>query len=352
MPPKPKRRRVECLLCHRTYDSDYRRCHNENHHPERAKKHQHIPFKDAGAPVNPFQAARSSSSSIKAVNEDGKTCGKLQLGVSSASFESISDLPSDEISIDRAEPPEVEGALSTQNESQEARKLPDISITLSPPDNEENGNTGMGTLLEKKLADDTQGAEFHSEQQDYSNAMTDPGIFDLDNMDETLQKRLILNGANQPKSADMLQKAFPKSKHGSHFRSFNDSWYNSKVGKETVHRNWISYSPSKDAVFCHFCMFFGKGNKEKVFTRTGFSNWKDAQEKLGKHEKSQCHIDSTVDFINFCAQTCISQQLSNQARRIESERKKRVEKNRAVMKRLIEITVLFSKARFTFQGSS
>lgn len=259
-------------------------------------------------------------------------------------------MPSDEISIDRAEPPEVEGALSTQNESQEARKLPDISITLSPPDNEENGNTGMGTLLEKKLADDTQGAEFHSEQQDYSNAMTDPGIFDLDNMDETLQKRLILNGANQPKSADMLQKAFPKSKHGSHFRSFNDSWYNSKVGKETVHRNWISYSPSKDAVFCHFCMFFGKGNKEKVFTRTGFSNWKDAQEKLGKHEKSQCHIDSTVDFINFCAQTCISQQLSNQARRIESERKKRVEKNRAVMKRLIEITVCLAKQGLPFRG--
>ena len=158
--------------------------------------------------------------------------------------------------------------------------------------------------------------------------MTDPGMFDLDNMDETLKKRLILNGASQPKSADMPQKAFPKSKHGSHLRSFNDSWYHAKIGKETVHRNWISYSPSKDTVFCHFCMFFGKGNKENVFTRTGFSNWKDAHEKFGKHEKSQCHIDSTVDFINFCAQTCISQQLSNHAKKIESERRMRVEKNR------------------------
>ena len=55
MPPKPKRRRLECLVCHRTYDSDYRRHHNNVHHPERAKKHQHIPFKDAGAPENPFQ---------------------------------------------------------------------------------------------------------------------------------------------------------------------------------------------------------------------------------------------------------------------------------------------------------
>ena len=54
MPPKPKRRRLECILCQKTYDSDYRRSHNEKHHPERVKKHQHIPFKDVGAPNNTF----------------------------------------------------------------------------------------------------------------------------------------------------------------------------------------------------------------------------------------------------------------------------------------------------------
>ena len=36
--------------------------------------------------------------------------------------------------MDRVEPPEVECTLSTQNESQEARKLTDISITHSSPD--------------------------------------------------------------------------------------------------------------------------------------------------------------------------------------------------------------------------
>ena len=190
------------------------------------------------------------------------------------------------------EPPEVECALSTQNESQEAEDLTDISITHSSPDNKESGNTCKGSLLEENLAgDEKQGcAEFHAEQEEYSNVMTDPGMFDLDNMDKTLKKRLILNGASQPKSADMPQKAFPKSKHGSHLRSFNDSWYHAKIGKETVLRNWISYSPSKDTEFCHFCMFFGKGNKENVFTHTGFSNWKDAHKKFGKHEKSQCHM--------------------------------------------------------------
>ena len=97
-------------------------------------------------------------------------------------------------------------------------------------------------------------------------------------------------------------------------------------------------------------MFFGKGNKEKAFIHTGFSKWKDAHEKFGKHEKSQCHIDSTVDFINLCAQTCTSQQISNQAMTTESERKKTVEKNRAVMKRLIEITICLAKQGLPFRG--
>ena len=248
-------------------------------------------------------------------------------------------------SINRVEPPEVECALSTQNESQEARELTDISITHSSPDNKKSGNTGKGSLLEENLAgSENYGcAEFHSEQEEHSNDMTNRGMFDLDNMDETLKKRLILNGASRPKSADMPQKH-------SQSPSAVPIWYHAKIGKETVHRNWISYSASKDTVFCHFGMFFGKGNKENVFTRTGFSNWKDAHEKFGKHEKSQCHIDSTVDFINFCGQTCISQQLSNQAKKIDSERRMRVEKNRTMMKRLIEITVCLAKQGLPFRG--
>ena len=44
-------------------------------------------------------------------------------------------------SIDRVEPSEVECVLSTLNESQEARKPTDISITGSFPDNKGSGNT-------------------------------------------------------------------------------------------------------------------------------------------------------------------------------------------------------------------
>ena len=77
MPPKPKRWRVECLLCHITYDSDYRSRHNEIHHSERAKKHQHIPFEDAGAPENPLKVGSNSIilSLIRTkVRMEAKTC--------------------------------------------------------------------------------------------------------------------------------------------------------------------------------------------------------------------------------------------------------------------------------------
>ena len=55
MPPKTKRFKVECLLCHATFDSDYRKKHNELCHSDHLKAHKHIDFKVAGAPDNPFQ---------------------------------------------------------------------------------------------------------------------------------------------------------------------------------------------------------------------------------------------------------------------------------------------------------
>eukprot|EP00794_Sanderia_malayensis_P001000 gene1000-316_t len=183
-------------------------------------------------------------------------------GVCLSSFESLKDLPSpssDVISTDSTEP--VEFVLSTQNQSQEATKLTDLSIEQPIPANKEGVSAETSPLLEKNAADEKEGGAELSSEKKGNALMTDPGLFDLDNMDDTLQKRLIIKGANQPKSADMPKKTFPKSKHCSLFRSFSDTWYNVKIGKETVHRNWISYSPSKDSLFCHFCMFFGKGNK-------------------------------------------------------------------------------------------
>ena len=49
MPNHRKRRKVECIHCHRTVDSDYLTRHNRKYHAG--------PYKDAGAPANPFRLA-------------------------------------------------------------------------------------------------------------------------------------------------------------------------------------------------------------------------------------------------------------------------------------------------------
>ena len=102
--------------------------------------------------------------------------------------------------------------------------------------------------------------------------------------------------------------------------------------------------------FCHFCLFFCRGNKEQTFTKIGYRDWKKAVEKFAKHEKSHCHIDATVDFHNFCFHIPVNEQLSNEAAKTETARKQKVRKNREVMKRLIDITLCLAQQGMAFRG--
>ena len=166
------------------------------------------------------------------------------------------------------------------------------------------------------------------------------------------KRRLILQGAFQPKVHEMNEKQFPKSRCGSHHRSFNESWYHIKVGKNSFRRKWLSYSPKKDAVFCHFCIFFGRSNREQTFTKIGYRDWKKANEKLAKHEKSQCHINATVDFTHFSSRISVKEQLSNEASKVETTRKEKIKKNREVIKRLIDVTLCLAQQGMAFRGHS
>ena len=180
--------------------------------------------------------------------------------------------------------------------------------------------------------------------------MSDPASFIKRRVDPILRHNLIMKGANQPKEKEVITGKFPRSKFGSKYRSFSDSWYFVKVGEEKVHRNWLSYSPKEDAAFCHNCIFFGGKNKEVAFTQVGCRNWKDAHERFSKHERSQAHVDATLDFVCYCSRTSIDQQLSAEAARLEWERHKQVEQNRNTMKRLTDITIFLAKQGLALRG--
>ena len=57
---KAKRIKLECSVCQMTFDSDYRKKHNEKYHGDMLSAHRHIPYKAVGAPENPFMFSKRS----------------------------------------------------------------------------------------------------------------------------------------------------------------------------------------------------------------------------------------------------------------------------------------------------
>ena len=55
---KRRRIKVNCLVCSRVYDNDYRIEHNNKYHPEYRKQNKLVPYETVGAPKNPFEAAK------------------------------------------------------------------------------------------------------------------------------------------------------------------------------------------------------------------------------------------------------------------------------------------------------
>ena len=81
-----------------------------------------------------------------------------------------------------------------------------------------------------------------------------------------------MKGANQPKEKEFMNGKFPRSKFESKYRASSNNWYFVKVSKEKVHRNWLSYSPEEDAVFCQTCIFLEAKSEKVAFTQDGLQN--------------------------------------------------------------------------------
>ena len=74
--------------------------------------------------------------------------------------------------------------------------------------------------------------------------------------------------ANKRKPHRPHLKSYPKKKQSGVNRSFNPQWYESY--------EWLEYCEELNACFCFACRVFLPISKEKVFTSTGFSDWKHA----------------------------------------------------------------------------
>ena len=114
---------------------------------------------------------------------------------------------------------------------------------------------------------------------------------------------------------------------------------------------WLHYDEERDVAFCHTCIIAKRNDHlhnvsilEQSFISTGFSNWKDATAKFGKHEASQCHKEAVLKTVTLPAMTPdVSEMLASQLAAQWLERRK-------CFLHLLSNTRFLSRQRLPFRG--
>ena len=82
--------------------------------------------------------------------------------------------------------------------------------------------------------------------------------------------------------------------------------------------------------------------KKSHLPKMGCRIWKDAHEKFSERERSQAHVDATLDFAFYCTGTSIVWR--------GGKIRRKVEQNRSTIKCLIDITIFLAKQALAFRG--
>lgn len=124
-------------------------------------------------------------------------------------------------------------------------------------------------------------------------------------------------------------------------------------------RKWLSYSLSKDCLFCLPCLLFSdeclrgenlRHNQGNAFTNAGYSNWKKQYSDITKHERSESHINAKIAQVLFMQGRSIESCLEQQEKSEILRRKREVVENRSIMKRVVDTVVYLGKQGLAFRG--
>ena len=168
----------------------------------------------------------------------------------------------------------------------------------------------------------------------------DPAVLCCEGPFSYEKKKLLLEvGPCQPTAEDLPSGSFPRTGK----RSFRPQWYNKRLPDGTQERReWMSYSVSKDKVFCLTCMLYAK-HPEQAWTSKGFSTWGRAYGSFIHHETSSAHVEALI------LQTEEQHVLPLLPSQLEG-RRKMVEFNRLVLKQLLEILLYLARHCLAFRG--
>ncbi|KAM3624160.1 uncharacterized protein V6R79_019961 [Siganus canaliculatus] len=138
--------------------------------------------------------------------------------------------------------------------------------------------------------------------------------------------------------------AFPKRHDG---RSFHHHYtYRHLVNGEKVKRSWLTYSKSKDAVYCFCCKLFSK--KSTKLATEGQQDWVNIGALLKQHENSEDHWSNMVRWKEFSLRLSKGKTIDRTEMGLLEAEKNRW---RDVLTRLISIIQSLAERNLALRGS-
>jgi hypothetical protein len=140
---------------------------------------------------------------------------------------------------------------------------------------------------------------------------------------------------------------FTTKQQGNCVRSFHEKYYFKEISLGSyVKRNWLSYSPSTDCVFCIVCKLFGLPNgKHDQFSKLGTNDWKHISYNIKVHESAPEHLLSEIRRVMYTSQLRVDVQLL-------SPSNSQVVENRETVKIIFEALLYLVWLNNAFRGFS
>lgn len=141
--------------------------------------------------------------------------------------------------------------------------------------------------------------------------------------------------------------SFPTRNFGKRKLRFRREWVESW--------EWLTYSPTRNGVFCKYCVVFssgtaGKGSHQTLgsFVSKPFDNWKDATERFREHSAAKYH-----QFSKLCAENFLRVMDSaaiDVASQLNDQRRKEKERNRSALKPIVETIIFCGEQELPLRG--
>ena len=181
----------------------------------------------------------------------------------------------------------------------------------------------------------------------------DPAKLVLLKLSTPEKEYIIKNGPNQPDKSVLTSISNKRQPHSRHCSP--QVFYHADGSK----RQWVSYSPSKDALFCVPCILFSdavlrgqhlRPNQGIAFTQVGFRSWKKQHSSVLQHEACTAHRNSIVAQATFLQQRTIEHSLNQQAEVELTRRKAEVVSNRTILKRIVDAIMFLGQQGLPMRG--